>query len=113
MRLLYHNVPVQPLDVSVAREYLFARFAWSVFPCIRFFVGAGFKRMLEVCRSDGEFVVREFTGQEYRDFYVADGRSGSASSHKRRRASSAMLGTDSTEGGDEERGRKRWRNSGS
>lgn len=43
--LLYHNTKLHPID-RVAPEFLFARFAWSIFPGIEGFLLAGVSRDL-------------------------------------------------------------------
>lgn len=82
---LYHNVQLQPL-AGVAVEYLFARFAWSVFTLAVNFLQQGYGRRLMVRGENGETKVTESTGDQCRQFSVSRGtKSRSQSPRKRQR----------------------------
>ena len=69
---LYHNVQLQPL-AGIAVEYLFARFAWSVFTLAVNFLQQGFGRRLMVCGENGETRIIESTGDQCRQFSASRG----------------------------------------
>lgn len=65
---LYHNVTLQPF-VGMAIQYLFARFAWTVFAQSINFVQQGLKRSLCIHVSDGETSAKEFSGEQCRQLF--------------------------------------------
>ncbi|KAK1048868.1 hypothetical protein LTR74_017426 [Friedmanniomyces endolithicus] len=73
-------------------EYLYARFAWNLFPKLHGFLQAGQQRWLTVRGSDGITVSRAYNPTECREFTVGQGRGRSASPTKRAR--SAAGGND-------------------
>jgi HNH endonuclease len=71
---LYHNVALQPLT-GVAPEYLFARFAWTIFQFVSTFLQAGIPRRLVLHNSSTDSIdlndaakssVKTLTGEECR-----------------------------------------------
>ncbi|EOD47903.1 hypothetical protein UCRNP2_5350 [Neofusicoccum parvum UCRNP2] len=78
---LYHNVPLQPLR-GVAAEFLFARFAWSIFPYLQTFLSARADRRLVVPDVPN---ARLFTAAECTKLVYPEPRSRSASPKKRSR----------------------------
>jgi hypothetical protein len=79
---LYHRVAIQPLH-GVAPEYLFARFAWTVFAYSAQFLQQGVKRVLYIV-CDGETSEREVNGDQCTQLYLSR-KSRSLSSSKRKR----------------------------
>ncbi|KAF2752374.1 hypothetical protein EJ05DRAFT_481332 [Pseudovirgaria hyperparasitica] len=79
---LYHNVALQQL-VGVAVQYLFARFAWTVFAQLSNFLQQGLKRTLCTYAEDGEIRVAEFSGDQCKQIF--GGKSRSQSPRKRQR----------------------------
>jgi hypothetical protein len=88
---LYHNVAVQPLT-GVAPEYLFARFAWTIFQFVSTFLQAGIPRRLVLHNSSTDSIdlndtakssVKTLTGEECRMLPLR-GKSRSASPKKRK-----------------------------
>jgi hypothetical protein len=59
----YHNRPVGPL-AGRAVEYLYARFAWDLFPQVSGFLQGGQPRRLAVRLSSDEVEVRTFSAHE-------------------------------------------------
>lgn len=55
LHLLYHNVPLQPIP-KVSREYLFARFAWTIFPLVGDFFDGGVKRAVTGVRASERWI---------------------------------------------------------
>lgn len=98
----YHNVTLQPLT-GVATEYLFARFAWSIFAYSTPFLLNSLKRTLSLY-VDGEVKVVEYTGEQCRQF-VTGAKSRSQSPRKRQR----NIVQPGPEDDGEFRGRKRRR----
>ncbi|THW72350.1 hypothetical protein D6D19_06589 [Aureobasidium pullulans] len=81
---LYHRVAIQPLH-GVAPEYLFARFAWTVFAHSAQFLQQGVKRVLYIVR-DGETSEQEVNGDQCTQLYLSrKSRSLSPSASKRKR----------------------------
>lgn len=80
----YHNRPTEPLAGRPV-EYLYARFAWDVFPKVIGFLQSTQPRRLAVRRAGGEMEVRIFSIQECREFTRNQGRGRSASPTKRSR----------------------------
>ncbi|KAF2158541.1 hypothetical protein M409DRAFT_61553 [Zasmidium cellare ATCC 36951] len=66
-------------------QYMFARFAWDIFPKLHTFLQAGQPRRLSVCQFDGRKGTRFFTPSECRAFTTGQGRGRSASPTKRQR----------------------------
>ncbi|KAF2009685.1 hypothetical protein BU24DRAFT_455619 [Aaosphaeria arxii CBS 175.79] len=60
---LYHNVALQPL-VRIAIEYIFARFAWSIFAHCTDFIVQGLERRLVVRKDEGAISVEDFSGEQ-------------------------------------------------
>lgn len=75
---LYHNRKTQPLFAR--HEFLFARFAWTVFPFIRGFLYAGRSRTLSVRGKEG-YIVQKFSAAQCA--VLADKRSGRDSLERR------------------------------
>ena len=63
---LYHNVKLQPVP-SVAVEYLFARFAWALFPSISTSLQTSVSRLLSLSTKDGQ-VEKDVTGSQCQGF---------------------------------------------
>jgi hypothetical protein len=80
----YHNRPTESLT-SRSVEYLYARFAWDIFPKVIGFLQSTQPRRLAVRQADGEVEVRIFSTQECKDFTRNQGRGRSASPTKRSR----------------------------
>lgn len=80
----YHNRPTEPLT-GRSVEYLYARFAWDIFPRVVGFLQSTQLRHLAVRRADGEVEVRTFSIQDCKEFIRNQGRGRSASSTKRSR----------------------------
>jgi hypothetical protein len=88
---LYHRVAIQPLH-CVAPEYLFARFAWTVFAYSAQFLQQGVKRVLYIVR-DGETSEREVHGDQCTQLYLSrKSRSLSPSKHERDNRGSVQEG---------------------
>jgi hypothetical protein len=80
----YHNRPVESL-AGRAVEYLYARFAWDLFPQVIGFLQGRQPRRLAVRLSSGEVEVRTFSTHECQRFTEGQGRGRSASPTKRSR----------------------------
>jgi hypothetical protein len=80
----YHNRPTESL-AGRSVEYLYARFAWDIFPKVIGFLQSTQPRRLAVRRADGEVEVRTFSTQECKGFTRNQGRGRSASPTKRSR----------------------------
>jgi len=93
----WHGIELQSLAGRPA-QYLFARFAWDIFPRLHTFLRAGRERALLVCRLDGTIEDRKFVGPECWLFTESQGRNRSASPTKRSR-SQAKIDADSAVGG--------------
>jgi hypothetical protein len=94
---LYHKVALQPL-YGVATEYLFARFAWTVFAYSAQFLQHGVTRILYIV-SDGNTSEKEVHGDQCIQLYSSyKSRSLSTLKRKREVRSSVWEG----ECGDEE-----------
>lgn len=107
---LYHNVVLQPLS-ELALEFLFARFAWTIFPLVSEFLARGRERVLRV-RNKDEYSTETFSAAQCMGM-VKQSRSRSASPKKRKPASEpdAEEILDEDLGFEEGRGRKRRRSS--
>ena len=81
-----------------APEYLFARFAWDMFPRLISFLHAGLPRRLVVRNDDGTVEKKTFDATECSTFAKDQGRGRSASPTKRQRAAiaSAKFANDPT-----------------
>ncbi|TKA64736.1 hypothetical protein B0A49_11887 [Cryomyces minteri] len=87
---LYHNVALQTLT-GIVPEYLFARFAWTIFPFVSMFLQAGIPRRLVMCdftastdpNSSDLFRTKTLTGEECRLLPLRS-KSRSASPKKRK-----------------------------
>jgi hypothetical protein len=77
----YHNVPLQFLE-GVQMEFLFARFAWTVFPYLEIFLSSGKRRMVSRIGENGVRIVEEMDGDKCYQFY-AKSRARSTSPRKR------------------------------
>lgn len=77
LHALYHNRQMQPLT-GVRPEFLFARFAWDIFPRLRPFLSRNVSRRLKV-RGDG---VGDYTKEQCRIFCENQGRHRSISPRK-------------------------------
>ena len=113
----YHNVPLQFLE-GVQMEFLFARFAWTVFPYLEIFLSSGKRRKISRIGENGVRIVEEMDGDKCYQFY-AKSRARSTSPRKRN-IDQVNLGVPrdgdgidddepATEDDDEQRGRKRRR----
>jgi hypothetical protein len=80
----YHNRPTESL-AGRSVEYLYARFAWDIFPKVIGFLQSTQPRRLAVRQADGEVEVRIFSTQECKDFTRNQGRGRSASPTRRSR----------------------------
>jgi hypothetical protein len=105
---LYHRVAIQPLH-GVAPEYLFARFAWTVFAYSAQFLQQGVKRVLYIVR-DGETSEQEVNGTQ---LYLSR-KSRSLSPSKRKRDDSGSVqereyGAEEQEDEEEDENRHRGR----
>ena len=85
---LYQDWHLRKLQSLAGRspEYLYARFAWDVFPKLHGFLQAGQQRRLTVRGPDGRMVTRAYSPTECREFTVGQGRGRSASPTKRARS---------------------------
>ena len=81
----WHGIELQPLAGRPA-QYLYARFAWDIFPRLHTFLRAGRERALLVCRLDGTIEDRKYVGPECWLFTESQGRNRSASPTKRSRS---------------------------
>ncbi|KAL8725169.1 MAG: hypothetical protein Q9166_007523 [cf. Caloplaca sp. 2 TL-2023] len=98
--LLYHNTAAYSLDL-VPRQYLFARFAWAIFPLIEPFLLSNVKRFLATA-TKGQHT---FNPDECKEFTVPRGRrSGTGSPKKRARTTDTMEEPTQEEYLDQERG---------
>ncbi|KAK1807419.1 hypothetical protein LTR12_018234, partial [Friedmanniomyces endolithicus] len=79
-----HNKPTKSLAGRRA-EYLFARFAWDIFPKLIGFLQSSQTRRLAVRQANGDVDVRFYTPPECRRFAEGQGRGRSASPTKRSR----------------------------
>ncbi|THW79657.1 hypothetical protein D6D18_09279 [Aureobasidium pullulans] len=106
---LYHGVAIQPLH-GVAPEYLFARFAWTVFAYSAQFLQQGVKRVLYLVR-DGETSEQEVNGDQCTQLYLSrKSRSLSPSKSKRDDRGFVQEGEhDAEEQEDEEEDEDRYR----
>jgi hypothetical protein len=77
----YHNVPLQFLE-GVQTEFLFARFAWTVFPYLEIFLSSGKRRKISRIGENGVRIVEEMDGDKCYQFY-AKSRARSTSPRKR------------------------------
>ncbi|WPH04688.1 Hypothetical protein R9X50_00758100 [Acrodontium crateriforme] len=84
LRQDWHCKRLQSL-ARCAPEYLFARFAWGIFPRLHGFLQAGRPRRLTIYNKlNGKIETRMFSSGECRDFTVGQGKGRSASSTKKR-----------------------------
>ncbi|KAG9648243.1 hypothetical protein KCU64_g9860, partial [Aureobasidium melanogenum] len=108
---LYHGIALQPL-YGVAPEYLFARFAWTVFAYSAQFLEQGTKRALYIVH-DGETSEQELNADQCMQLYLSrKSRSLSPSKRKRDDGGSIQEGECDAEGQedeDEDEGRYRGR----
>lgn len=82
---LYQNTVAYSLD-PISREYLFARFAWSILPKVEPFLLRNVERLLITVIKGQQF----FTPDECKSFTVARGkRSGTGSPKKRQRSATS------------------------
>ncbi|KAI0190260.1 hypothetical protein EV127DRAFT_340158 [Xylaria flabelliformis] len=64
----YHNLTIQPQYIhTVRREFLFARFAWAIFPLLRQFLDSRLDRYLLVT-VDGELRPRSMHPRQYKKY---------------------------------------------
>jgi hypothetical protein len=110
---LYHNVAVQPLS-GVAVEYLFARFAWTIFGLLTIFLNTGVQRTLRV-RDDAGYTIKKVSGSRCQEM-AKQSRPRSMSPKKRKQEIPDEMPGDmqENEGTDEfeaKRGRKGRRSS--
>jgi hypothetical protein len=108
---LYHRVAIQPLH-GVAPEYLFARFAWTVFAYSAQFLQQGVRRVLYIV-CDGETSEQEVNGDQCTQLYLSR-KSRSLSPSKRQRDDRGSVqegecGAEEQEDEDEDEGRYRGR----
>lgn len=82
----WHGQKLQPLAMRPP-QFLFARFAWDIFPKLHAFLQAGQKRHLVICGADGVTECRYYDESESRELTVGQGRNRSASPKKRSRSS--------------------------
>lgn len=92
-----HNLPVQPL-AGRAAEYMYARFAWDIFPKLIGFLQSSQPRRLAVRQANGEVQVKLYSPQACRRFAEGQGRGRSASPTKRSRQEDADSQADDVEG---------------
>lgn len=105
---LYHNVPVQQVEAKV--QFLFARFAYTVFEHLRPFLDSGKSTKLRLVGGDVE--ERECTAQEcaqYAEETAFQGKSRSASPRKRQNADDVAWAEAGETDEENKRGRKRRR----
>ncbi|KAK3670762.1 hypothetical protein LTR78_009334 [Recurvomyces mirabilis] len=81
----WHLRKLQPL-AGRSPEYLYARFAWNIFPQLQEFLQAGQQRWLTVRGLNGRTETRAYNPTECREFTVGQGRGRSASPTKRARS---------------------------
>jgi len=105
IRELYHNVALQPL-IGIAIEFLFARFAWTIFSCLVTFLEAGVRRNLCIV-DEGNRVTGEVSSD--RCIFLAKQSKSRSISPKKRKPDDHQAGEDEDLGEEGERGRKRWR----
>ncbi|KAK1081028.1 hypothetical protein LTR48_007589, partial [Friedmanniomyces endolithicus] len=74
-----------------APQYLFARFAWDIFPKLHAFLQAGLPRRLAVRQADGRVETRLYSPAECREFTLGQGSGRSASPTKRARSETSGL----------------------
>ncbi|KAL2349871.1 hypothetical protein BJ546DRAFT_897082, partial [Cryomyces antarcticus] len=96
---LYHNVPLQPLK-GLSVEFLFARFAWSMFSFVEGFLQARTERVLCVSIRDARPVIRDFSGDECLSFTRS--KPSRSQSPKKRERSDADADADADAGVDED-----------
>lgn len=96
----WHGIELQSLAGRPA-QYLFARFAWDIFPRLHTFLRAGRERALLVCRLDGTIEDRKFIGPECWLFTESQGRNRSASPTKRSRSQANIDDLERQEGFEE------------
>jgi HNH endonuclease len=105
---LYHNVALQSLS-GIAMEFLFARFAWTIFPFATVFLNGGVQRELQVRDQDG-YCSRKFSEMQCREM-ARPGRSRSMSPKKQKPETEGSQGEVQDEDNffEGNRGRKRRR----
>ncbi len=81
----WHGIKLQSL-AGRPSQYLFARFAFDIFPRLHTFLRAGRERALIVCRLDGTLEDRKYSSPECRRFTENQGQNRSASPTKRSRS---------------------------
>ena len=106
---LYHNLSLQQLT-GISVEYLFARFAWTIFDFLKPFLQQGQKRWICVANVEAsETCIREASGEETRQFTLRS-KSRSVSPRKRQHNDSEVLEELDYERAEQEpRGRRRKR----
>jgi HNH endonuclease len=62
---LYHNVGLQTLS-GIAKEVLFARFSWTIFPSLCIFLNGGVPRALLIREEQGNNTTKTFSAAECR-----------------------------------------------
>ena len=95
----FHNLRLRPIR-GVLPEYLFARFAWDIFPSLRFFLQGEQARWLAVRQENGDTKVQEFTGKECAKMCEGQGIGRSGSPSKRKRGTPQTSTTDLTDAQD-------------
>jgi hypothetical protein len=78
---LYHNVPLQFFE-GVQMEFLLARLAWTVFPCLEILFSSGKRRKVSRIGENGVRIVEEMDGDKCYQIY-AHSRARSTSPRKR------------------------------
>ncbi|TKA42681.1 hypothetical protein B0A54_07524 [Friedmanniomyces endolithicus] len=86
----WHRQRLQSL-VGRAPQYLFARFAWDIFPRLHAFLQAGLARRLAVRQADGRVETRLYSPAECQEFTLGQGSGRSASPTKRARSETSGL----------------------
>jgi len=100
---LYHHVALQPLN-GISLEYLFARFAWTIFAYSTQFLQQGAKRALSLVQN-GEVSIQELDSEKCLQLYQRR-KPRSLSPQKRKRDTAEV---QEEEEGEEWRGRPRLR----
>lgn len=101
LHTLYHNRILHSVR-GVSRHFLFARFAWDIFPRLRTFLSAGVGRRIKTSQG-----VHDFTAEETRSLCEGQGRnrslspkkSGSPSKRMRQNAEDVGVDTQSFDSG--------------
>ena len=106
---LYHNMRVD-LHTDISVEHMYSRFAWTIFPMIKYFLMQGSPRRIRARDVNGEIVVQDLDKKTIMDkFFTPTPKTRSVSPKKRKPMEDNTSEVAGLAEGLEDRGRKRRR----